>query len=220
MASVDELISSLPEIGHFNFNWIKQKIRSIDPGLSPRLDESEILINRVESLSFILKNETPRDIISLEDSNISLDLFKLNILRLKNIVNFFERDDRKLTVAFTCYKECLHIFEIEKLIKIKMSQPESDSEAEIGSDIEIDSVVEISLEDESDSEIVPISPYWVVLRQDINRFDSHSSGLKKIENALISGMNSLRGTVGLSEIKFVTDKVGYHTIPSREDKIL
>lgn len=190
MASVADLVTNLPRAAEFNdFGTIKEKILSISPQMfDSKLNETQNLINNIQSLIDILINECPDTVSDNIEFMIS---FKLNILEFKEYVNTFRKNYNKLSSDVGYYMESELLLSQEKLINEKC-QSEKDSQFYRYS---------------KPSEIYP----WY-FNLDLENLVHTSEIFQKNERNLIMGLNALRRKENIYEIKVVTNKFGYLTI--------
>ncbi|CUM45284.1 uncharacterized protein AC631_00401 [Debaryomyces fabryi] len=190
MASVADLVTSLPRAAEFNdFGTIKEKILSISPQMfDSKLNETQNIINNIQSLVDILINECPDTVSDNIEFMIS---FKLNILEFKEYINTFRQNYNKLSSDFGYYMESELLLSQEKLIN-ENCQSEKDSRFYRYS---------------RPSERFP----WN-FKLDLENLVYPSEIFQKIKRDLIMGVNALRRNENIYEIKVVTNKFGYLTI--------
>lgn len=193
MASMTDLITNLPEIVDFNeFGRIKETILVISPRMfDSYLNETQNLINKIESLANIVINETPKE-PDIEGEAVPMKSLKLSLLRFKNNIIIFRRKYIKFISDFAFYLDCELLLNQEKLIKNTTCQ------SEIKSDV---FTYNRPLE----------NTIWN-FKSDLESLINCSYSFETSERELIPEINRFRRMINISQIKVVTNRLGYLTI--------
>ncbi|CAG89225.2 DEHA2F11770p [Debaryomyces hansenii CBS767] len=193
MASMTDLITNIPEIVDFNeFGRIKETISVISPRMfDSYLNEAQNLINKIESLANIVINETPKE-PDVEGEVVPVKSLKLCLLRFKNNIITFRRKYVKFISDFAFYSECELLLNQEKLIKNTTCQPEIQSDVFIYTRTLEDSI-------------------WN-FKSDLESLINCSYSFETSERELIPEINRFRRMINISQIKVVTNRLGYLTI--------
>lgn len=193
MVSITDLITNLPEVVEFNdFGIMKEKILTISPQMFDRkLNETQNLINKIQSLVDILIKECPKSPVSVEDNDTFMKSFKLKILQFKVHINEFRKHYSQLSCDFAFYMESELLLNQEKLIN---SNCQSESQSQFFYYTK------------------PSESYPWHFKQDLDNVLCGLQSFQRNEGDLINGINTLRRMENISEIKVVTNKFGYLTI--------
>lgn len=189
-----DLLTNISDIVDFNeFGRIKETILMISPRMfDSNLNEAQTLINQIESLAAIVINETPKE-PDFEVEDFSVKSLKLSLLRFKSNIIIFRRKYNTFISDFAFYLECELLMNQEKLIKNDTCQ------SEIKSDVF--KFYSRPLEDS----------LWK-FKSDLESLRSCSYSFEEIRTELIREINRVRGMINISQIKVVTDRLGYLTI--------
>lgn len=193
MASMIDLITNLPEIVDFNeFGRIKETILVISPRMfDSYLNETQNLINKIESLANIVINETPKE-PDIEGEAVPMKPLKLSLLRFKNNIIIFRRKYIKFISDFAFYLDCELLLNQEKLIKNTTCQ------SEIKSDVF--------------TYTRPLENTIWNFKSDLESLINCSYSFETSERELIPEINRFRRMINISQIKVVTNRLGYLTI--------
>ncbi|CUM47664.1 unnamed protein product [Debaryomyces tyrocola] len=193
MASMTDLLTNLPEIVEFNdFGRIKETILMISPRMFDRyLNETQNLMNKIGSLASIVINESPKE-PDFGGETVSVKPLKLGLLQFKKNISDFRQKYATLASHFAYYMDCELFLNQEKLIKNVTCLSETESEVfKYGRPLE--------------------TTIWY-FKSDLERLIGCSYSFENSERDLIHQINLLREVINISQIKVVTNRLGYLTI--------